>query len=492
VPEQRSIQVQFDSGNSRTETLLGRDYFVVPTVAMVEGVRFGANQSTPELGLAAEFGENPIIWANRPLVLNHPTDADGFVSANTPAALEAFQFGVTMNPKLDGDKLKMEAWIDTARVEELGGDFVDTFTKIQNAQPVEVSVGFFSNVEPAKGQFNGQAYSGIWKNIKPDHLAVLASGIGACSIDSGCGIPRINQSNLLKGSAMPSTPAPAATPALQVECACEDDAKPVTQGGLRKLLTDTFKALTMTKEDKLLQAHIDGGGRKSNEDLVGQTIDPNLMSGDVRNMLSVALTKKFGTYAWLLGFTQNTAVFENLNPESTAFLTYQIGVNVSSTAVEFVGEPQEVLLQTKIVPQTTQEKDMPTESAPTPVVVDPPVIQQPAPAPAQPAKELTAQEYIDQAPPAVREVLRAQMKIYEDQKSSMVAAIRAHASNKFSEEYLKAQTLEVLDGMVSLLPGSFKGVASATEPRFQPNGATSETVPVPKINWSKPANEQAA
>src|SRR5688500_17448146 len=102
------IRAQVDP-NVRTQTCLGIEYVVVPVVAMIEGVRFGANQTSGELGLASEFGKFPVGWNNRPCTVGHPKVGGDFVSANTPDVLSSWSFGVTMNTQLDGDKLKMEA-----------------------------------------------------------------------------------------------------------------------------------------------------------------------------------------------------------------------------------------------------------------------------------------------------------------------------------------------------------------------------------------------
>ena len=56
---------------------------------------------------------------------------------------------------------------------------------------MEVSTGLFSDDESIQGQWNDKKYIGIVRNHKPDHLALLPGGVGACSANDGCGI-RIN------------------------------------------------------------------------------------------------------------------------------------------------------------------------------------------------------------------------------------------------------------------------------------------------------------
>jgi len=512
---------------------------------MVQGVRFGAGQSDPELGLTSEFGGNTIMWANRPLVLNHPKVGDTFVSANTPDILNKYQFGVTMNPQVIDDKLKLEAWIDKDRVTEAGGDFSTTFNRVQAEEDVEVSVGFFTDVEKVKGQFNGQEYGGIWRNVRPDHLAVLTEGaIGACSVADGCGIPRLNQANQailanqsgdlkmpeLRLTGTQTVPIPQYTniPKPTAQCSCggnhaqadhvdPEDNKPVTQGGLKKMLDSLLKPFTQSPADKAVEAH--QAQRVLNETLVGlvvNTINTTLMDKDIRAMISRALNARPNSgYVYLLGYTQDVAIYEDLDMENYTFKTYQLGINVSDTAVEFVGDPQEVLLQTKIVPQgatasasevketTTQETNMANEqqaaasadskaqtAAATTEAAKPPVTQPqsvtvPVTAPEAP-KVLTMEQYLSSLPPEMRENVTSALAAQEKKKTNLIKTLTDAKQNKFTEGYLKAQSVEILENMVALLPGTYAGVSQPTNTRFQAGGeeGKGETVPVPTINWN--------
>ena len=58
---------------------------------------------------------------------------------------------------------------------------------------IEVSVGAWVSAERSSGTADGQRYSAVWRDIVPDHLAMLPEGTeGACSVDMGCGAPRAN------------------------------------------------------------------------------------------------------------------------------------------------------------------------------------------------------------------------------------------------------------------------------------------------------------
>jgi hypothetical protein len=203
VDHQRAFRTQtvsIDPADIRNETFQGREYLVVPVVALVEGVIQGANSEKPELVRISTLKKAPHGWNGRAVVMNHPVVNGQYVSANSPEVLEEWQIGFIFNSRVDGKKLKQEAWIDILRVEELGGDAADAVARLQAGEAVEISTGLFTEVDAKKvGTFNVngtlKAYQGEWTNVLPDHLAFLsADQIGACSIADGCGT-RVNTSN---------------------------------------------------------------------------------------------------------------------------------------------------------------------------------------------------------------------------------------------------------------------------------------------------------
>ena len=187
------VLVEADTDAIRTDTFMGEDHMVVPVIALVEGVVHASNSPVPELALAAEFARHPSGWNGRPIVLDHPSINGLKVSANSPTVLQEEAFGSLFNTELDGIKLKSEMWINLARVEELGDDVKEAVAALESGELSEISTGLFSDVEQRKGTFNGKAFDGIWRNVTPDHLAILPAGIiGACSVEGGCGAPRVN------------------------------------------------------------------------------------------------------------------------------------------------------------------------------------------------------------------------------------------------------------------------------------------------------------
>lgn len=175
----------------RTAKFEGRDRVVVPIVALVEGVIHAMGADEPELVLASEFSVAPAGWNGRPVMNDHPMDGEQPVSANVPSILEAAGYGQVFNTAVVGSKLTMEEWIDPAKVAAIGGEAQRTLDRVMAGQPTEISVGVQVVVEKVSGVWNGKPYSGIWREITPDHIANLPEGArGACSNAMGCGTLR--------------------------------------------------------------------------------------------------------------------------------------------------------------------------------------------------------------------------------------------------------------------------------------------------------------
>lgn len=188
---QRFVTASIVTGQLRSATFLNQEYLVMPVVALVEGVLFAVNAPAPELVLAEEFARSPQGWNGRPVMLDHPSTGDERVSANDPLVLERGCFGSVFNTRVEDKKLKMEAWLNLARAAQVEGASA-LIDRVKAGEMVEISVGVFVVQEDLAGSHHGKPYRAVWRNIVPDHLALLPEGTtGACSNDMGCGAPRV-------------------------------------------------------------------------------------------------------------------------------------------------------------------------------------------------------------------------------------------------------------------------------------------------------------
>lgn len=171
------------SGHYRRETLEGRGYLVVPMSLLTEGV-FTANEG-PLYYHPDDAKESVPAWNHKPIVVYHPTDANGdFISAATPSVLESQKVGIVLNTSHDG-KLASEAWIDEEKANKVDSRIVAAI--IAN-EPMNVSTAMISDILMGEGEFNGKAYVGRAVNYKPDHVALLPDKKGACSLADGAGL----------------------------------------------------------------------------------------------------------------------------------------------------------------------------------------------------------------------------------------------------------------------------------------------------------------
>jgi hypothetical protein len=160
-----------------------KPYLVVPVVMMVEGVHNGSQGAL--FHSIAELGKFPESWNGIPVVIFHPEIEGEPVSANSPEIADHGVVGRVYNTNVQGTELRAEAWLDEDKLNAIS---VETLEAINESQPVEVSLGMFTENEMTEGEYNGEQYKGIAYNHRPDHLALLPGGKGACSLEDGCGI----------------------------------------------------------------------------------------------------------------------------------------------------------------------------------------------------------------------------------------------------------------------------------------------------------------
>lgn len=171
----------------RKEDFNGRAHLIVPVVMMVEGVHNGSQG--PLLHTIDELGKFPETWNDIPIMVNHPEIEGRPVSAKKPRLIDSTAVGRVYNTKIDGKKLKAEAWLDELQLKAVSPI---AYNYILEKKPLEVSIGVFTDDEMTRGVWNEETYDAIAKNHRPDHLALLPGGKGACSWEDGAGI-RVNQ-----------------------------------------------------------------------------------------------------------------------------------------------------------------------------------------------------------------------------------------------------------------------------------------------------------
>ena len=160
----------------------GVTHLKVPVVMMVEGVHNGSHG--PLLYTAEELSKFPEAWDGRPVVIDHPEVEGVYISANSPQMIEQRKIGNVYNTHMDGSRLMAELWINEEKIRQMSSAVL---AALQAGQTLEVSLGMFTEEEQVSGTWRGETYDAIARNNRPDHLALLPGGVGACSIADGCG-----------------------------------------------------------------------------------------------------------------------------------------------------------------------------------------------------------------------------------------------------------------------------------------------------------------
>ena len=169
------------------KTLAGRSYLVAPVAMIVEGV-FAGNQG-PILYEQSDITKSVASWNHKPITVGHPKRGDQFVSGCLPESIEDFGVGMVLNTSWNSrtKKLRAEAWFDETRLDVVpGGSAINA--ALAKQEPMEVSTGLFVDKEVFSGQYNGKEFTGKARNFRPDHLAVIVNGVGACSLKDGAGL----------------------------------------------------------------------------------------------------------------------------------------------------------------------------------------------------------------------------------------------------------------------------------------------------------------
>lgn len=175
----------------RPQTFDGRAHLVAPVVLMVEGVHTGTS-GIPLYYSSDDLSESAHLWNGVPVPVFHPSDEQGEpVSANQPDVIEESVVGRLFNVWFDsnGNKLRGEVWIDAEKTRQVSSELL---TAIRGGENLEVSTGLYYEMDNTSGDWNGEHYDAVVRDIRPDHLALLPGQVGACSWADGCGI-RANQ-----------------------------------------------------------------------------------------------------------------------------------------------------------------------------------------------------------------------------------------------------------------------------------------------------------
>jgi hypothetical protein len=252
-----------------------------------------------------EMAKFPAAWNGQPIPVFHPQENGVHVSANQPKVMEQSVVGKIFNARFDDDRLKAEAWIDIDKANKVDPNLITNITN--TVIPMELSTGLFTDTKFEAGVHEGTPYECIAINFRPDHLALLPGGKGACTVEDGAGIPRINSGS-------------------------ED-------GGMLSKLWNQMKMVFPPSQRSALAAN-----EVSHDDIRSQ----------LRSLLSHAHP---GHYTYLRDVFDSEAVFEAESKVDAVTTLLRTSYTVTDDVVSLGTDAQEVVQTTTYTPVTNEETE---------------------------------------------------------------------------------------------------------------------------------------
>ncbi len=443
-------------GEIRFAQFQGRDHMVLPVVALVEGVLHASNMPEPEFASAAVFSKAPSGWNGEPVLCNHPKLEGEPCSANIPVILEQQCIGRIFNTHVVGDQLHMEAWVDIARAAEVGGPAAELEARVAEGDRISVSVGCYVLSEARTGIFKGRQYQKAWVEVVSDHLAILERGSdGACSFDMGCGIR-----------------------------AAAEFKEEGNMGRLKQLL-DRWTGVTSAEKEAHLSAVEDISSRELHGRLWDAlySMEPAFLGIDelfpMKNEVIYAVAPNGAVQLFRRTFSveaDGTVKIDKAKVEVVHKSTYEAAESAEEPAVEQhaacgCGGHNNAVVPSAAGEEQTMEKKPRVSAliahAKTPWTEEDRVFleglnddrlaafEQAIPEEAAPAAHaekapLTEEQYLQQAPKSIQEIVRAHTAAQAAQKTSLITQLKAIEGQPFSDAELQEKAVEELEKLAAL------------------------------------------
>lgn len=452
-----SISHNLAKTKTRYAELEGKKHLVVPMVMLTEGVHEGSQGKI--LYTKEELSSVPDAWNGKPIVLYHPTINGKGVSACKPEIFNSRKLGTIFNTKFDG-RLPSEAWLD---VDACNKHDKSIITRVENGEMVELSTGLWSENEEKEGEWNGEKYTAIARNLKPDHLALLPESKGACSIADGAGLNR----NEVSFDSVRALLCSALTEEYGIDAYC--------------YVLDVFRGFFIFQmSGKVLKQDY------SNTDTVATLIgEPSEVVRVVQyqsNEGEVLASAPFPLKEETNKETQNM----DKKAMVIALIANSLGV-WEKTDEDYLMKQSDERLK-----KLTENMKKELERASTlPKAEEKPVIKNEE-KPTE-KKAMTFDELLANASPEVRDSIESMREATESEKERCIATITANSRNKFTKEFLAAKNVKELRHLAELAapvenastkkPPMFAGLADAGQSNI--GSKDMKPMPIPSMDFSK-------
>lgn len=175
-----NVRTTINSAGIRRERRDGRDYLIVPSATMPDGIVMNRTRYS-----AAEIGKAFSSLENSPAPLGHPTIEGAFVSAKDPEGLARGWIGAwNRNVRRENGRVFMDKVIDVATANQLDGGKT-VLEAIEKGEPVHSSTGLYAILTAVENDADVD-----WEasDIIFDHDAILIGEDGAATPAQGVGL----------------------------------------------------------------------------------------------------------------------------------------------------------------------------------------------------------------------------------------------------------------------------------------------------------------
>lgn len=459
--QRREIKVNIGGPSLRHEILEGRKHLVAPMVMLTTGVHAGSQG--PILYEDVDLEKSVPAWNHKPIVVYHPTKDGQPISAADPDVLNTAKIGLVLSSKHSPSKLASEAWLDEKRTGEVDQRILD---KLNNGEMIEISTGLYTDNEETPGVWNGEPYTSIARNHRPDHLAVLPDKIGACSIADGGG--------LLRNSSVSFE----ATRAL-IQAALRE-ASPTDYYYVEEVFPKFFVYTCMG--EMYMQSYT---ATDTKATLVGEPVDV------------VKVTQYRTPEGVVVG---NRTHQKESNVNKAQLIAVLMATAVWKDEKVYLEAQSEERLK-KLVDNVEAEKKL-AEAEKAKVPATPPVptsntapVLNTAPTPAAPRNMA---QWLADAPPEAAGIWNRAVAQEQAQRVALINTVKGSPQNRFSDAYLAQASVETLQGLAALAapvglqaePQGHYGALGGFAPTLPTtNDKMPDPLPLPTINWTQPAGK---
>jgi len=461
----------------RYETLEGREHLVVPMVILTEGVHAGSDG--PLLYPKEELSKTPAAWNHKPVVVYHPELNGQGISACDPTIINNRKVGVMLNTKYEKGRLKSEAWIEKSRA-----DIIDEriMAAVKANEMMELSTGVFVDEDKTPGKWQKEDYVAIARNYRPDHLALLPDKVGACSIADGAGFLRneVHKDVSLNESSFGNISSTLGE-LLRARFSTASKSGEISGPWVQDVYSNFF---IFSKDGKLWR-------------LGYTTDDDGGVSLDKGEPTEVKRVTEYRSVAGAFVGNQNKQETKTVMTEAEqkkALVDALIGNAgwVEEDRATLQALPLKSLEKIKLpAKETIVPLPAATTTGTTAIPAAAPVgnTSQPTTAPKEPPVPITAEEYIQNAPKALRDVLTNSMALHNEEKQRLVDIITANKNNSFSKEDLNNRPLGELKSLARLAGGAEVAQRPANYAGQAPvptgNVEAEEVLALPTMNFEK-------